>query len=276
MNDDSRKVVAFQLHLQGPAQTRFCCLDADERCSWESVKRAFQDKYCIENNPPVLLVEMEQFNSLHYSKSQQIEHYFSKILEKGKKISKSDQEILLKFIQGLPAQLAFFVRAGNPADVHAAQTSAKMGEAFGYRVTHGMTGDVATLAAASREDSSDRVTKLKQNVNKLGDTIERLLASPCRAHYNSTNTGQIYNGLGSSVNNQRVCFNCIAMGHLKRWCNLASGQGDPNSTCQLCFQRGHRATQCKLFMGNPNMAVQETQIPQGMQAAVPWADEYGQ
>ena len=253
VNDDCRKVAAFQLHLQGPAQTWFCCLDAEERCSWESVKTSFQDKYCIENNPPVLLVETEQFSSLHLSQSQQIEDYFSKILEKGKKISKSDQEILLKFIQGLPAQLAFFVRAGNPADVHAALTSAKMGEAFGYRVTPGMTGDVATVAAASREDSSDWITKLEQTVNKLGDTIERLLVSPGRAQSNSTNTGRINNGLGSSVYNQRVCFNCSAMGHLKRRCNLASGQGDPNSTCQLCSQRGHRATQCKLFMDNPNM-----------------------
>ena len=124
-----------------------------------------------------------------------------------------------------------------------------MGEAFGYRVTHGMTRDVATVAAASREDSSDRITKLKHTVNKLGDTIERLLVSSGRAQYNSTNTGRINNGLGSSVNNQRVCFNCSAMGHLKRRCNLASGQGDPNSTCQLCSQRG----QCKIFMGNPIM-----------------------
>ena len=88
MNDESRKVAAFQLHLQGPAQTWFCCLDADERCSWESVKTSFQDKYCIENNPPVLLVETEQFNNLHPSQSQQFVDYFIKILEKGKKINR--------------------------------------------------------------------------------------------------------------------------------------------------------------------------------------------
>ena len=109
----------------------------------------------------------------------------------------------------------FFVRAGNPADLHAALTSAKVGEEFSYQVTPGMTEGVATVAAASREDSSDRITKLEQTVNKLGDTIERLLVSPCRAQYNSTSTGRINNGLGSSVNNQRVCFYCSAMGHLK-------------------------------------------------------------
>ena len=90
-------------------------------------------------------------------------------------------------------------------------------------------------------------------MNKLGDTIERLLLSPGRTQYNSRNTGRINNGLGSSVNNQSVCFNCSAMGHLKRRCNLASGQGKPNSTCQLCSQRGHIATECRLFLGNPIM-----------------------
>ena len=168
VNADSRKVAAFQLHLQGPAQTWFCCLDEDERGDWDSVKTSFQEKYCIENNPPVLLVETEQFNSLRLLPSQQIEDYFSKILEKGKKINKSDQEILLKFIQGLPAQLAFFVRAGNPTDVHTALTSAKMGEAFGYRTTtYGVTGDFgsasSTVAAAARGDTSvDKITKLEQ------------------------------------------------------------------------------------------------------------------
>ena len=84
----------------------------------------------MANNPPVLLVETEQFNSLRILPAQQIEDYFGKIIEKGKKNNKSDQEILLKFIQGLPAQLAFFARSGKPSDVHAALTSAKMGEGY--------------------------------------------------------------------------------------------------------------------------------------------------
>ena len=183
----------------------------------------------------MLLVETEQLNSLRLIPTQQIEDYFSKILEKGKKINKSDQEILLKFIQGLPAQLAFFVRAGNPTDVHTALTSAKMFEAFGYRTTtHGVTGDFgsasSTVAAAVRGDTSvDRITKLEQTVMKLGDKIERLVVSPSN---NSTNTGRN----STSVNNQRVCYNCSATGHIKRRCNLASGQGDPDALCQLCSQ----------------------------------------
>ena len=125
-----------------------------------------------------------------------------------------------------------------------------MGEVFRYRVTPGISGEVATVDAVAHGDSSDKIAKLEQTVNKLGDAIECLLVSHGHAH-NSTNTGHINNG--SNVNNQRVCFNCSAMGHLKRRCNLALGQGDPNRTCQLCSQHGHMATKCKLFRGNPIM-----------------------
>ena len=127
-----------------------------------------------------------------------------------------------------------------------------MGEAFGYRATHGITGDFsnsgATVAAAGRADSSsDRISKLEQTVNKLSNQIESLVVSPG----NSTNRGRI-NNTNASVHNQRVCFNCSATGHIKRRCNLSSGQGDPDALCQLCNQRGHTATQCKLFLNHHN------------------------
>ena len=190
---DNRKVAAFQLHLQGLAQTWFCCLDEDEKGDWESLHDAFETKYCVANNPPVLLVETEKFNSLRFLPAQQIEDYFSKIIEKRKKINKSDQEILLKFVQGLPAQLAFFVRAGNPSDLHAALTSAKMDEAFGYRVTPGISGDVNNSVAAAREDySADKMNSLEKTVHKLGEKIEQLMVSPRPDSYNSSNnTGRI-------------------------------------------------------------------------------------
>ena len=124
-----------------------------------------------------------------------------------------------------------------------------MGVAFGYHTTaHGVTGDFdsasSTVAAAAHGDTSvERITKLEQTVMKLGDEIERLVVSSSN---NSTNTGRNC----TNVNNQRVCYNCSATGHIKRRCNLASGQGDPDALCQLCSQCGHTATQCKLFVGN--------------------------
>lgn len=57
----------------------------------------------------------------------------SKVVNKCRKIQKSSQEILLKFIGGLPSQLAFFVHADNPKNVQQTCMSAKLGEADWYR-----------------------------------------------------------------------------------------------------------------------------------------------
>lgn len=247
---NARKVAAFQLHLQGPAQTWFCCLDDDVKNDWEVLKDLFEIKYGAENNTPVLLVEAEQFNKLQLLSTQQIEDYYCKVIEKGRKLHKSDQEVLLKFIQGLPHQLAFFVRAGNPADISAALTSAKMGEAYGYRSpvntaigTAGGTIGVQTVAAAARTDtSSDRIQALEKTVLSLGDKLGKLLTS------DKPQTQTNNSSLSGRDPQQRVCFSCNAGGHLKRRCNLAVGSGDPSVQCQLCSQWGHTGKQCRLFV----------------------------
>ena len=118
------------------------------------------------------------------------------------------------------------------------------------RVTPGVSGEVnnsaATVAAAACADSSaDRMNSLEKTVHKLGEKIEQLMVSPRPDSYNSSNnTGRI--------NSSCVCCNCSATGHIRRRCNLASGQGDRDATCQLCSQRGHTAAQCKLFVNNQN------------------------
>ena len=110
-------------------------------------------------------------------------------------------------------------------------------------------------------------------MNKLGDTIERLLVSPGRAQYNSTNTGGINNGLGSSVNNLRVCFNCSAMVLL--WVTVQSFIRTGRPKLDL-------STAPNVAIGPPSVnsswatqiwTIREMPIPQEMQGAVPWADE---
>ena len=49
-NNDFRKVAAFQLHLDGPAQSWFVCLDNNTKNTWESLSVAFKDKY-LKNFP---------------------------------------------------------------------------------------------------------------------------------------------------------------------------------------------------------------------------------
>ena len=84
----------------------------------------------MSDNRPILLVETEHFMNLCLLPHQQIEGFYSKIMDKGRRIHKTAQNILLKFIEGLPPQLAFFVQAGNPEDIQGALTASKLGEAY--------------------------------------------------------------------------------------------------------------------------------------------------
>ena len=96
INDtDGRKVAAFQLHIQGPANTWFKYLEDEYKADWDNLVAAFELNYLAENNTPILLVETEKFTNLTLLPHKQIEDYYSQILEKGKKLSKSEQEQLL-------------------------------------------------------------------------------------------------------------------------------------------------------------------------------------
>ena len=82
--------------------------------SGKNLGAAFKDKHLSQNNKTVMFMEMEQFLSLRLLPHHQIEDYFSKIMDKGRRLGKKSQEILLKFIEGLPSQLAFFFEPETP------------------------------------------------------------------------------------------------------------------------------------------------------------------
>ena len=242
---EGRKVAAFQHHLSGQAQTWYSCLDADEKADWDNLVAAFEIKYCAENNTPVLLVETEQFTNLNLLPQQYIEDYYSHILEKGRKLGKSDQELLLKFIQGLPSQLAFFVRAGNPNDINAALTSAKMGEAYGYRASPLPAHNTVTVAAAAPNSSDSRISALEKSVQTLCSKLDSLINVQCGESKVCATDNTVIQG------RKRSCFSCKAQGHIKRVCNWGQVKpADPNALCNICSQFGHTSTDCKQNQGN--------------------------
>ena len=110
-------MATFQLHLQGQANTWYSCLSEDHKDDRDNLVAAFELNYCVENTS-VLLVETEQFSNLKLLPHQQLEDNYSQVLQKEKNLSKSDQEQLLKFIQGLPAQLAFLSGMVTPLTLH--------------------------------------------------------------------------------------------------------------------------------------------------------------
>ena len=179
--------------------------------------------------------QFRQFQSLTLLPNQHIEEYYSKMTEKGRTISKIPQEVLLKLIQGLPSQLAFFVMAGNPENVHAAMTHAKTGEANEYRAsTSSATPASIPVAATSRTTDTSKIHFLELSVQDLTHKLDKLITNSSGASFHQTLRvrNPRTNGQASDTA-ARVCYNCQAPGHVQRHCNWAAGSPNPNSVDQL-------------------------------------------
>ncbi|CAC5380571.1 unnamed protein product [Mytilus coruscus] len=106
---NEKTVAAFHLHLEGPALTWFNGLSPD--LSWTTVKRLFTDKYVqIGWQHPSVVIESETFHNMQLGPTQEIEDFSCQVLEKGQILAKPEHEIMVRFINGLPEKLAFYVR----------------------------------------------------------------------------------------------------------------------------------------------------------------------
>ena len=132
VDNEQRIIAAFHLHLKGPALTWFHTLPS--RDNWNSIKESFNSEYGNNVNDPRLISEAAALDNLVLNSGQAIEEFHAIVLEKGTRLNKSDRDMSNKFINCLPSQLAFFVRAGCINNFREALHSAKMGEAHVYRV----------------------------------------------------------------------------------------------------------------------------------------------
>jgi hypothetical protein len=131
---DKRRIAAFHLHLRGPALSWFSALSDESKRSWDTIVVLFKEKYVNFNwQSSKVVMESELFHNITLQLGQNIENYFSSIVDKGQLLQKPEHEIMAKFITGLPNKMAFFVSAGYPTDTHTALTSSKMAEVCGYR-----------------------------------------------------------------------------------------------------------------------------------------------
>ncbi|VDI30296.1 Hypothetical predicted protein [Mytilus galloprovincialis] len=212
------------------------------------------------------------------SSGQSIDDFYCQLVEKANTLKKPDHEILVKFIKGLPEQLAFFVRAGHHRDSPSALAAAKMGEAYGYRKAELQVAAASKQAKpsdkrdsefASLQSQIDTLTKAVQNLTasktdestKQNRRTDRFAYSRQQATYppQATNSRQQATYLPQATNN--LCFNCNSPNHIKRYCNW-NGQGVSSSdiTCQLCDQIGHSAVNSTCIGNRENPEVNNVQF----------------
>ena len=222
-----RAVAAFHLQLHGPAQIWFNALPTSIKSTWFTLETEFKKEFCNITNNPSLVAEEATFNTLTLKPGQPIEEFASVVQEKGRRLTKSDRDMTFKFIDGLPSQLAFFVRAGRVATLRDALHSAKLGEAHGYR-SHNATQTVAT---------QDSLSSLTQRVQAL--ELNNVTSRQKDQSVNSNSKTRVPN------RPKGACFKCTGAGHLKRSCNWnGNGQPHPDTRCQLCEEMGHLASFC--------------------------------
>ncbi|CAC5403346.1 unnamed protein product [Mytilus coruscus] len=178
---DGGKVAAFHLHLKGPALTWFNTLSERSKESWNAIEVLFEEKFTnFKNHSAMAMMEGQIFNTLKLGKSQQLEDFHSQILEKGNLLHKPDHEVLARFIEGLPEKMAFFVRAGQPSDLSAALTSAKMAETCGYREM------IFENAVSSSPTEQSEISNLKSQISSLTSAINQISTSKHDDVNNST------------------------------------------------------------------------------------------
>lgn len=221
VTDDERIIAAFHLHLKGPALIWYHTLMTKD--SWPAVKAEFQKEFGNNINDPRLISEAAAFDNLKLSGTQAIEEFHSIVLEKGTRLGKTDRDMTNKFVNGLPSQLAFFIRAGRIDTFRDALHSAKIGEAHGYRV-HTQVPSVPNPS----------------------DTPQLHVPVPTQVNALTPATSEHQGRYRKPQPRSRVCYSCSGAGHFKSRCNW-NGVGSPEPTvnCQLCLQKGHAAPSCK-------------------------------
>lgn len=121
----------MHLHLSGPALIWFKQLGKITTLSWTSVKAAFQDQYMSQSSlNPGLIIKSASFEN--YWKRSTWRTSSASIWRKAKNQGKPERDLINKFIDALPPQLAFCVRVGRCANFSDAPNHAKTGKACRY------------------------------------------------------------------------------------------------------------------------------------------------
>ena len=241
IQDSKLFIASFSLHLKGPAFVWYQNLPYDPyHLSWTALRTKFHEKFVAMNlHNASLYAETTAFNALTLSKDT-LEEFHCKLLQKGKRLHKTELDLLTKFIDGLPTQLQFFVRAGRPQSLDDALQSAKIGEAVGYRTPGSELVSVNAVQSVTNRtiDNSDIQRQIETLSNKV-DTLVNLKSPTPK--------------VPPKTKQERTCFLCSGKGHFKSVCNWAGYKDSvPNTQCQICGQDGHGASDCVVVTGSRN------------------------
>ena len=241
ISDSAKLLASFSLHLKGPAFMWYQNLPTDPyHLSWTALREKFHEHFVSMNlqTNSSIYAESVAFDNLSLG-TKTLDEFHCIVVQKGKKLHKTNLDTMCKFIDGLPKSLQYFVRAGRPNTIDDALQSAKMGEAVGYRddVAPPFINAVKTPTVTSDNSKLEiQIQALTQKLDTLASTVHQQNIQKEHATTKADPTTV-------------TCYLCGGKGHMKPACNWA-GNKDPQSTtcCQICVQNGHSAEDCARFV----------------------------
>ena len=276
LTNEKRKIACFKLNLTGTAKLWFESLGEFDNLRWNIIENSFINRFIRPNdkNQSDFFLEEQIFDCLKLAPNQKVEDFFTILNEKAVHLQKQDRDIMTKFINGLPSQLAFFVRASNPQTSEEALTSARSGDAFGYRreptielrhtspqcaschqnyvpsvVDHSLDGITVnavhnqhvTNHGAHNSQEEDRPPHRQNSRPHERQPPQHQYSTQQRPQGNQRQQRQ----RGRPLNREKFCVSCQCNGHDRFSCNLVP-HARPKShiQCQLCNQFGHGARFC--------------------------------
>jgi len=274
INDNNRRKALFHLHLTGPARSWYNALQENQKDTWEHLEESFNARYGGALDAAQRQVKSEEFASLRLLPGQNIDVYYGEIISKARLLNKTVEDMQGQFISGLPKQLAFFVRARNPATLEEALASAKMGDSFGYKET---AESVNTIRPSNDEEMREMRAALRDltaavqslqiaHVNQMtgmppSESQHHPYPQPLQqprqqqsstqfqhssTQFQPTSSTQFQPTSSTQQSNPPICLYCKCPGHIQRDCNIAARvYPRPDLTCPRCGQIGHGFHCCK-------------------------------
>ena len=276
LTNEKRKIACFKLNLTGTAKLWFESLGDFENLRWNAIENSFIERFLRPNdkNQSDFFLEEQIFDSLKLAPNQKVEDFFTILNEKAIHLQKQDRDIMTKFINGLPTQLAFFVRASNPQTSEEALASARSGDAFGYRreptphvqrvssqcsschqiyatncVDHEFDSFTANAVRNQHISNNgthhnleeDRPPHRQNPIPHDRQTPQHQYSTQQRPQGNQRQQHQ----RGRPQHREKFCVSCQCNGHDRFSCNLVP-HARPKShiQCQLCYQFSHGARFC--------------------------------
>lgn len=234
--DLDRKLRAFRLALTDIAEIWYRELRPEIRGDWESLLKAYNDRFRNEDDKWILEGALHTRQQLP---GENVESYSSAMRRLFSKLNKSDCERLSLYVHGLRPELKSFVMGKNPKTVEEADSAARLFECVGA-VNH--PKPAVTLEAIST--IQETVKNLEKQIASMNVSKEHQ-----QSHQQPTWQSDRPRPWQSdrprpwqsdrTTDGQPICTRCNGKGHTRQSCRRQT------YICYTCNTPGHISRECR-------------------------------